>query len=221
MGVISDLVQKGIDLYLSFTSSLPSWGQQFVNLFLWTILIFFYVIIVWKFYKFIARKNILDLNLSKYNTSDHPIFSKIIGGTLYLAEYILILPFLVSIWFVGFSIFILLMGEGLGLEHIAFTSAVIIGAIRFVAYTPRYGHKLAEDVSKLLPFTLLAVAITRPDFVFNFQRVLENLAQIVGLFDQILIYLGFIIVLEIILRTLNFLLNLFGLEEQPRTSKGS
>jgi len=213
MGAITSAFEGINSVYVSFIATLPSWVQQVLNLFLWILVIFVYTIIVWKFYRFVARKNIISLNLSQYNRSEHPIFSKLLGSTLYLVEYILILPFLVFIWFAVFSILLILLAEDLSVEKITLISAVIIGAIRLVAYTPRYGQELAKEISKLLPFTLLGITITRPDFVFDFSRVLQNLTQIPGFFSEIILYLLFIIFLEIVLRFLDFLLNLFGLKE--------
>lgn len=213
MGWLGDILGGLSGAYSAFLADLPSWVQQVVNLFLWILVIFIYVVIVWKFYRFIARKNIISLNLGQYNRSEHPVFSKIIGSALYLIEYILILPFLVFLWFAVFSILLILLAEELDVAKITLISAVIIGAIRLVAYTPRYGQELAKEVSKLLPFTLLAITITRPDFVFDFSRLLTNLAQVPDFFGQITLYLLFIVFLEMALRLLDFFLSVFGLKE--------
>lgn len=210
---IAEIINNLVSVYTTFMVSLPSWVQQILNLFLWILLIFVYSIIIWKFYRFIAKKNIISLNLGKYNRSEHPIFSKILGGGLYLVEYILILPILVFLWFAVFSILLILLAENLDIPKITLISAVIVGAIRLVSYTPRYGQELAKEVSKLLPFTLLGIAITRPDFVFDFTRVIQNLSQIVPFFGQITLYILFIIFLEMALRILDFFLNLLGLKD--------
>lgn len=213
MGVTDSLINGLVSAYTNFIAALPAWVQQVVNVFLWIILIFIYAIIIWKFYRFIARKNIIGLNLNKYNRSEHPVVSKILGGTLYLVEYILILPILVFFWFAVFSILLILLAESLDVAKITLISAVIIGAIRLVAYTPRYGQELAKEVSKLLPFTLLGISITRPDFVFDFTRVIQNIIQIPAFFEEIVLYLLFIIFLEMALRILDFFLGLLGLKD--------
>jgi hypothetical protein len=219
MGV-TDTVIGGISAtYTNFLTTLPGWIQEVVNVFLWIILIFIYAIVIWKFYRFIAKKNIITLNLNKYNRSEHPVFSKVLGGALYLVEYILILPILVFFWFSVFAILLILVAENLDIQRITLISAVIIGAIRLVSYTPRYGQALAKEVSKLLPFTLLGIAITRPDFVFEFTRVIENVTQIPAFFQQIFLYLMFIYFLEIVLRVLDLLLGLLGLKDPDPTDE--
>jgi len=219
--VFDSILGSIVSVYSTFLSTLPDWGVEIVNVFLYILVIFLYAIIVWKFYRFIARKNIISLNLSQYNRSEHPVISKIVGGALYLIEYILILPFLVFLWFAIFSILLILLTETLEVTQITLISAVIIGAIRLISYTPRYGQELAKEISKLLPFTLLGIAITRPDFVFDFTRVLSNIEQILTFFvsGQVLLYLLFLIFLEMALRVLDFFLNLFGLKDPDPTEE--
>jgi hypothetical protein len=213
MGVV-EFIQRVSNTYISFTASLPFWGQQFINLFLWILLIVIYLLIIWKFYRFIARKNILELNLSQYNKTDHAVFSKVIGGTLYLTEYVFILPILVFIWFSVFSVFLILMSENLEVQKIMFIAAIIVGAIRFLAYTPKYGQKLAKEISKLIPLTLLVTTLTNPGFIFNFEKVISNIIEIPTFFNQILLYLIFIIILEMALRVFDFILGLMGFEDK-------
>jgi len=86
------------------------------------------------------------------------------------------------------------------------------------SYIPRYGEKLAKEIAKLLPFTLLAISLLEPGF-FNFERVIEQLSQIPGLFRQILNFLAFIIALEILLRFFDFLFSLMGLEDPIEAKK--
>ena len=56
-----------IEVYDTFIVSLPEWAQIFVNLFFLIVLIFLYAFFVWKFYRFIATKNIFGFDLNKYN----------------------------------------------------------------------------------------------------------------------------------------------------------
>ena len=78
--------------------------------------------------------------------------------------------------------------------------------------TSYYSEDLSKDLAKMLPFTLLAVAITKPGF-FNFTQIITHLQKVPSVFGQIITYLSFIIFLEIILRALDFTISLFGLEE--------
>jgi hypothetical protein len=77
-----------------------------------------------------------------------------------------------------------------------------------------YNEDLSKDLAKLLPFTLLAISIINPKF-FDINRIFNNLSEITGFFNEIIIYLAFIIILEMILRFFDFIFSLFGLEDSP------
>lgn len=206
-----ETISKGlIEGYKFLLATLPSWAQGFVNLFLIVLLIFAYSVFIWKFYKFIATKNILGLNLNKYNKSQHPFVTKLFAGGLYFIEYIIILPFIIFFWYTIFSIFLILLTENLPVSAILIISAAIISSVRMASY---YKEDLAKDLAKLIPFTLLAVSIVNWG-VFNFERILESLQQIPAFFNNIVTYLIFIILLEIILRSFDFMFSLFGIEEE-------
>ncbi len=198
-----------IEIYNSFTQALPSWAQTFITLFLLVLLVFIYSWFIWKFYRFIATKNIFGLNLNKYNKSKHPLLEKFMAGFLYLLEYIVILPFIIFFWFGIFTIFLIFLTEGIALSNILIISAIIVAAIRMAAY---YNEDLSKDVAKLLPFTLLAISILNPNF-FDISRILAHITQVPAFVGKIAIYLLFIVLLEIILRFFDFIFSLFGLED--------
>ena len=51
----------------------------------------------------------------------------------------------------------------------------------------------------MLPFTLLGVALTKPTF-FDFSTHIARIQEIPNLLTSIIIYLGFIIIIELIMR---------------------
>ncbi len=207
--VMQTFTSSVVEAYTAFMNSLPEWTQAFVNLFLLIVLVFLYAIFVWKFYRFIATKNIFGLDLNKYNHSNNPVTTKLLTGGLYFLEYVIILPFAIFFWFAIFTLFLMFLTENLAISSLLTISAVIIAVIRISCY---YKEDLARDLAKLFPFTLLAISLVNPNF-FNFQRILSNISQIPEFFSHIIIYLIFIIVLEIILRIFDFIFSLFGLEE--------
>ena len=81
-----------------------------------------------------------------------------------------------------------------------------------------YKEDLSSNLAKLLPFTLLAVLISKPDF-FNFESLLSQFAQVPSYFSNIITYLLFIIILEIILRSFDLLFTIIGIEEPDETSE--
>jgi hypothetical protein len=197
------------EIYNKLLSYFPLTAQTLIELFLLVLVVFFYAWFIWKLYRFIATKNLLGLNLNKYNKSEHPFFAKLLAGILYFVEYILLLPFIIFFWFVIFTIFLMLLTDGIPSATILLISAIIISVVRMTSY---YNEDLSRDVAKMLPFTLLGIAITTPRS-FNFSNVISHFSKIPDLTSNILTYLGFIIVLEIILRFMDFLISLFGIEE--------
>lgn len=212
---IGNIAIELIGLYNDFISALPPSIAEFFNLIVLVLLVVLYSVFIWKFYRFVATKNILGLNLNKYNKSKHPLLTKILAGTLYLVEYIIILPFLIFFWFSIFTIFLIFLTENLDVHSLLIISATIIAAIRMTSY---YNEDLSKDVAKLLPFTLLAISILNPNF-FSIERIFNHISELPKFFNQIMIYLAFIIILEIILRLFDFIFSLFNIEEIPKAKE--
>ena len=84
-------------------------------------------------------------------------------------------------------------------------STIIIIVIRVTAY---YKESLSKDIAKLLPFTLLAVAITEKDF-FKFENIFTRASEIPLFFENILMYVAIIVILEVILRVIDLIISLF------------
>ena len=84
-GLESLIERMLINPYTSFLNSLPEFYKPLFNIFIYVILIALYSIFVFEFYRFLAHKNILKLNLSKYNTSTKPFLKKFIAN-LHMAK---------------------------------------------------------------------------------------------------------------------------------------
>ncbi len=207
-----------LDSYNQFLSIFPSYFQTFINIFLLVLLITIYAVLVWKFYRFIGRKNVINLNLNKYNTSEHPFFTKLLAGVLYFLEYIIVLPFLIFLWFAAFASFLILLSDSLEIQTILFLSVTIIAAIRMTSYIPKHGNDVAQEIAKVIPYTLLAVFILDPQF-FEFSRVINHFSQLPSLYSNIITYLSFIFILEIILRFFDLIFTAFGLNDEPENEE--
>jgi MFS family permease len=208
---LAEVVSSSLsDFYSYFVSDLPGWMSNFIGLFLLVIVVVIYSIFIWKFHKFISKKNVFSLDLHQYNKSEHPFLSKLGAMGLYVVEYIIVLPLLIFFWFGVFSLFLILLTKDIPMQTILILSATIIGAIRMVSY---YSENASREVAKLFPFTLLAVAMTESGF-FNFERIITQISQLPQFFNHILIYLFFIIVIETVLRLFEFLFGIFGLTEE-------
>ena len=171
-------------------------------------------IFIWKASKFISEKNIIGLDLNKYNRTDNPMKTKLTAGLLYFLEYIIILPVIIFAGYLVFTFFLVILSQNPNISQILVISSVIIAVIRMTAY---YRENLSEELAKLIPLSMLAVAIINPNTFSETQyieRIITNLGQIPNLTGNIIYYLLFIIILEMILRFFDFIFSLFGLEEE-------
>jgi hypothetical protein len=205
-GILAGIISS----YNVFLGSVPLWIKNFIELFLLVILVVIYSIFIWKLYRFIARKNVLNLDLNKYNKTNGSAIAKILAGMLYFLEYIIILPFLIFFWFAILTFFLILLTNNIPVNTILVISALTIAAVRMTAY---YKEDISKELAKLLPLNLLAIAMLTPGF-FSFERVFQNLSLLPAFFNEIIIYLLFIVVLEIVLRFFDFIFSFFGLEEE-------
>lgn len=198
-----------LGIYSSFMSALPEFVQGAINLFLLVLLIVIYSIIIWHGYRFIARKDPLRLNLNKHNNVEQNFVSKLKQSFFYFIEYLLISPLIIFAGFSVFTVLLTVLTETSNPNSILIASAAVIGAIRMTAY---YKEDLSKELAKFLPFTLLAISVLNLG-IFNAEKIITHLNQIPSLFNQIIYYLLFIIILETILRFFDFIFSLFGLEE--------
>ena len=206
---IGDLGGELFIAYNSIISLLPLFAQKFINLFLIVLMIFLYSVFVWKLYRILARKDVIKLDLRQYNRSEHAFWVKTLAVFFYIIEYIIIMPIVIFIGFAVFTLFLIFLTENLEIGSLLIISAAIIAAIRMASY---YHEELAKDLAKLFPFTLLAISILNPNF-FSIERVFNQFQAIPGFFNEILIYLIFIISLEIILRIIDSIFSRFNIKE--------
>ncbi len=193
-GVASLITQ----MYNEVFSFIPVQHKPLLNAFIFALLIVGYSIFSWKFYRFLSHRDIIGLNLSQYNTLDHPGSKKTLAVLLYMIEYLIIFPFLVFFWFFVLSILILLMSD-LGISQIIMLSAAMIAAIRMLAY---YNEEASMEVSKLFPYTLLVIFIITPGF-FSLSRILGNLSNVTELLGSIVSFGLLLIGLELVLRIID------------------
>ena len=203
-----------LDLSLGFfqniVNSIPEDQKIFVSLVIYTFLISIYSIFIWKFYTFLASREIIQLNLKQYNYSNHRILEKVYAIILFTLEYLIILPFLVVFWFAILSVFLLVLSESKNTEQILLISAAIITSTRITSYV---NEDLSKEMAKILPFTVLAAFILGSS-VINASDILTKISNIPSLFGNILIFLIFIFFIEFIFRCLYSIVELFRSDDE-------
>jgi len=185
-----------LDIRTLFTGE----ANLMLTLTFFTAVIVIYSVFVFYFYRFLAKKNIIELNLNQYNQYSNPFTIKLFAAIFYIIEYIIILPILTFFWFAILSILILLLSKGLEISTILLISAALVASVRVTAHV---SEDLSKDLAKMLPFTLLAIAITTSGF-FDINALFSRIQEIPSLFSNIPYYLIFIVAIELIMRVFTF-----------------
>ena len=172
--------------------------------------IIIYSIFVFYFYKYLAKKNIIELNLSRYNQAEHPLAMKLSAILFYTLEYLIFLPVLTFFWFSVLSILLLVLSEGIDISTILLISAALVASVRVTSYI---SQQLSTDLAKMVPFTLLAIALTKPGF-FKVGSLLASIGEIPSLLSNIPYYLLFIVAIELIMRVADTISKAFNLETE-------
>ena len=163
-------------------------------LFLFVIGMVIYSVFVFKFYLFIAKRDIIEFNLKQYSTRARWAWlKKVVYLLLYIVEYILLFPIFVSVWFAVFSILLLLLSRQ-DISIILLISMAIVTTVRACSY---YNEDLSKDLAKMLPFALLGVMLIDINF-FSAESLLLGIYKVPSLFDTILYYLIFTIFIEFV-----------------------
>ena len=180
-----------------------------------TAVIVIYSIFVFYFYRFLAKKNIIELNLNQYNQYSNPALVKFFAVIFYIIEYVILLPILTFFWFAILSILILLLAKDIDVNTILLISAALVASVRVTAYV---NEDLSKDLAKMVPFTLLAIAITTSGF-FSIGNLLSRISEIPSLFSNVPYYLLFIVAIELIMRTIEFTQNTITLSKAEETEE--
>ena len=155
-----------------------------------------YSIFIFKFYRFLAKKDIIEINLKRYNSAQHWLSKRVVSTILYVIEYIIFMPIFVFFWFGFFVVLIAFLSENMTIDQILLVAIALVGSVRVVSY---YNEELSKDLAKMLPLALLGVFIidmTKFSYTDTI-IVIQNAAYSI---DLIIYYLGFIVFLEFILR---------------------
>lgn len=159
----------------------------------------FYGMFVYHFYRFLSRRDIFSFNLEKKITqrtfkSTGEKKSIAPRTAAFITTKLIIFPFVIFLWFLGYSSFMFLLVQNMPTETIFLVSSGLIIAIRISAY---YNEDLAKDMAKLIPFTLLGIFLINPQF-YSFSDTLTRLLEIPYFIIQIASFIILAMIVEII-----------------------
>ncbi len=158
--------------------------SSFVPLLYLAISIAIYSILIWHFYRFIAKRDIFKIASKKH--------VKTVG----FLKYGFLFPLVAVGFFTGFALMLLFLAKDLEIATVLSTSFAIIVAIRITAY---YNEDLSKDMAKLLPFVLLGVFLVDPSY-FRWSDILTKIDSLPEFFTICIQFILIIMVTEWILR---------------------
>lgn len=157
-----------------------------------------YSLFIFKFYRFLARRDLLKLKLQHTKHGFGGFLAQTIRIFLYIIEHLVLVPVAVFFWYAVLAMLLLFLSRNE--PHLVLLAAMaIVGAVRVTSY---YSEDLSRDLAKMIPFALLGVFIIE----MNYSSIQEKLtmAKTLGVFFQEMIYyLIFAVGLEMVMRILH------------------
>ena len=156
----------------------------------------FYAIFIFRFYRFLARRDIFGLDLTRYEEARLKLVRSVLHLGFYVLKYLILFPFVAFFWFAVLTVLLLFLAKNQPVETILLVSIAVVSAIRVTAY---YDEDLSRDLAKILPFALLGVFLVDLSY-FSLPTTIENLQYTVTQWRLWAYYLAFAIALEFVLR---------------------
>ena len=188
MNIISIINGYGLSFPDAYNTLLPS--VKFV------IGMVLYAVLIFKLYRFIAKKDIFSLKLERQIEDEQVKKHSAKGLVFYLFKYILLFPVVAFIGFLFLSALLIFLAKNQDVSNILFISMATVSAIRITAY---YNEDLSRDLAKMLPLALLGVFLVDTTY-FSISTSTEKIMQFQEMWKIVIYYLLFIITLEFTLR---------------------
>ena len=174
-------------------TDLESFTDQVLPAFAAIIGIVIYSTFVFKFYRFLAKKDLIDADFSQYSDGFTGFMKRLIDGLLLIVQNILFAPFLISFWVLILAVILTLLSGGDDLYWNVLVATSVVGSVRVISY---FSEDLARDVAKMLPFAVLGVFLVDSGS-FNWNAV----SILWGQLDEFAISFASSMVLVVLLET--------------------
>lgn len=155
-----------------------------------------YALFIFKFYRFLARRDLLKLKMHQWKHGFEGFIEKLYQIIVYIVEYLLVIPLLVFFWFIILAALILFLTKTHTPDTVLLIAMAIVGAVRVTAY---YNEDLSRDLAKMIPFALLGVFIVDMNY-FSWAEALNMAGELPAFLDKAIFYLVFVALVEFIMR---------------------
>ncbi len=192
--MVFDSINNGFSYFISSINL----NELILPLLIYTLVMVVYALFIWKFYRFMAKRDIFSLDLSKSSKSVHKTFRKTVSIFAYVLEHLIIFPVLVFIWFSVLTLLIFFLSKTQSVQTIMLISMTLVSAVRALSY---YKEELATELAKILPIAVLAVFVVEPT-LFSIDLAFQRIQQVSEIIYVLMNYLMFAVALEFTLRLL-------------------
>ena len=161
---------------------------------------------VFMFYRLLAKRDLLTLDLKRFENSMTGRIRVFFRSLLFVAQYVLLIPILIGFWTVVMATILTLLSDSSDHTRNAMIATSVVGAVRILAY---WTEDLSRDVAKMLPFAVLGVFLVGSTSVnfSEFKALYSNLPELADAYLNSLILLS---ILETVLRVGHVVKDLFG-----------
>ena len=171
-----------------------------------------YGILVFKYYRFVASRDMFELDLSRYEGVSLRWLRSLLQVTLYVVKYLILFPVFAFFWFAVLTLVLAFLSKGQEFSQTLLIAVATVSAIRATAY---YDEDLSRDLAKILPFAVMGVFLINTSF-FSISESLNTLNEASEYNEHILYYLLYLIALEFVLRIAVGVAGLFGFRRERK-----
>jgi multisubunit Na+/H+ antiporter MnhB subunit len=165
------------------------------------VVIVVYLVFIFEFYRFVARRDIFKLRFRRYARGVVGRSVESVGNVvrvlLYVVEYLVVYPLLTIVWYVFYLLLVVLLAPGVDIQVLLVTAMAIVTAIRVTAY---YSQNLSQDLAKMLPLGILGALILEDAPALPAEIPVDVVVAVAEQWETILLYLLFLVLLEFVLR---------------------
>ena len=155
-----------------------------------------YALFIFRFYRFVATRDMFRLDMSRYEQSRHPWIRTAVSLALYFLKYILLFPVAAFFWFAILTLLLTYLTTQESFGRVLLIALSTVSAIRVTAY---FREDLSRELARILPFAVLGTFIVDAP-LFDFTRMLDLVEQGRDFTEEFLYYLAFLLALEFVLR---------------------
>lgn len=155
-----------------------------------------YALFIFKFYRFVASRDMFEMDLSKYQESRFKVVRGFLHIVMYVAKYLVLFPVIAFFWFAVLTMILAFLSKEQPFSEVLLMALATVCAIRISAY---YNEDLSKDLAKILPFAVLAIFLIDASF-FTVSESLEVLKEAQHHTEDIIYYLLFLVAMEFVLR---------------------